>query len=128
MVTPLLVEILTYAPTAFYHCMHCEIAWKEIGMPDSIHREQVDSSLPPDLAQDYQEISDWVRDMCKQYDRRLLVKVIDAASIEGFLKSFRHGVHRYPAIIINGKARSSDRALKEAAREIETLLAVPGQI
>jgi hypothetical protein len=28
---PLLVEIIAYAPTAFYHCTHCEVAWREMG-------------------------------------------------------------------------------------------------
>ncbi len=116
------IEVLTYAPTAFYHCMHCEIAWKEIGMPAAIHQEQLDSSLPPDLAQDYQEVSDWIRAMCERYGDRLAIKIIDAASVEGFIKSLRYGVHRYPAVVLQGKRSFSVRALTEAAREIEIIL------
>ena len=26
---PLLVEIIAFAPTAYYHCMDCEVAWRE---------------------------------------------------------------------------------------------------
>ncbi len=43
---PLLVEIIAYAPTAFYHCTHCEIAWREIGMSNQAHKEQLQNSLP----------------------------------------------------------------------------------
>ena len=46
MAEPLLVEIVTYAPTAFYHCTHCEVAWHEAGMTHTLHTEQVASSLP----------------------------------------------------------------------------------
>jgi hypothetical protein len=60
---PLLVEIIAYAPTAFYHCTHCEVAWREMGTGNRIDEEQVESSLPADM-----------------------VKVIDAASIEGVYK------------------------------------------
>ena len=31
MTKPLLVEIIAYAPTAYYHCTHCEVAWREMG-------------------------------------------------------------------------------------------------
>ena len=47
---PLLVEIIAYAPTAFYHCTHCEVAWREMGASNRIHEEQVESSLPEDMA------------------------------------------------------------------------------
>ena len=50
MVKTLLVEIIAYAPTAFYHCTHCEVAWRASGMTNAFHDEQVRSSLPGDLA------------------------------------------------------------------------------
>ena len=28
---PLLVEVIAYAPTQYYHCAHCEVLWKETG-------------------------------------------------------------------------------------------------
>jgi hypothetical protein len=103
---PVNVEIIAYAPTAFYHCQHCEIAWKEIGVSNRFHDEQVESSLPEDLAKDYQAISDWVRDLFRQYCDQVAIKVIDATSVEGVWKSLRYGVHRYPAVIVNHKAGS----------------------
>jgi hypothetical protein len=122
MTSPLLVEILAYAPTAFYHCTHCEVAWREMGVDNRIHDEQTNSSLPPDLLQDYQRISDWVRDILSRHCDRVMVKVIDAASIEGFIKSLRYRVHRYPAIIINGKITSAFREFEDASQAINSLL------
>jgi hypothetical protein len=46
---PLLVEIIAYAPTAYYHCTHCEVV-SESGFNDNFHKEQVASALPPDMA------------------------------------------------------------------------------
>ena len=80
------VEIIAYAPTAFYHCTHCEVAWSEMGATNQIHDEQVRNSLPEDLIQEYQEISDWVRELFRQHCDRIIIKVIDAASIEGVFK------------------------------------------
>lgn len=124
---PLMVEIIAYAPTAFYHCTHCEVAWREMGASNHIHDEQVQSSLPPDLADDYQAISDWVREVFRLYCDQLLVKVIDAASLEGFVKSLRNGIHRYPAIILEGKKFTGDEAIHHANQALAALLQ-PGQL
>ncbi|HUH95797.1 MAG TPA: hypothetical protein VLZ89_00455 [Anaerolineales bacterium] len=125
---PLEVEILAYAPTAFYHCTHCEVAWKETGRMERIHEEQLESSLPADLLQEYQAVSDWVREIFRVHCDRVVVKVIDAASIEGFYKSLKYGTHRFPAVIVNGEARfSGSDSLASASHKIANLLAVPAQ-
>jgi hypothetical protein len=121
---PLLVEVIAYAPTAFYHCMHCEVAFREMGVTNHFHQEQVGSSLPPDLAQDYQALSDWVHELFHLYCDRLVVKVIDAASPEGFFKTLRYNVHRYPAVIVGHKARFSGAAFQQASQEVARLLQV----
>lgn len=117
-----MVEIIAYAPTAFYHCTHCEVAWREMGMDNQIHEEQTQSSLPSDLAQDYQRISDWVREIFRVHCDQVVVKVIDVASVEGFFKTLRYGLHRYPAVIIDGKSRFGGDALEEASKVISRRL------
>ncbi len=116
---PLMVEIIAYAPTAFYHCTHCEVAWREMGATNRIHEEQMQSSLPPDLIQEYQAVSDWVGRIFKVHCDRVVVKVIDAASLEGFYKALKYNAHRYPAVIIDGGPRfAGTQNLEAAASEI----------
>jgi hypothetical protein len=114
---PLLIEVVAYAPTAFYHCMHCEVVWKETGFNKGVHEEQIASALPPDVMQDYRAVSDWVNHLFKVYCDRVVVKVIDAASIEGFWKTLRHGLRHYPAIVV-GSARFSGTDFAAAEAEI----------
>jgi hypothetical protein len=126
MIKPLLVEIIAYAPTAFYHCTHCEVAWREMGATNRIHEEQMESSLPRDLIEDYEKVSDWVREMFRIHCDSIVLKVIDAASIEGFYKSLKHNARRYPAVIVNGRSRfvGSDMlpsAGEEIARQVASL-------
>lgn len=128
MENPLLVEIVAYAPTAYYHCTHCEVAWREIGVSNRIHEEQMESSLPADLAQDYQTVSDWVREIFRQHCDNVVIKVIDAASPEGLLKSLRYRVHRYPAVIVDHKTRFQAGDLEHASLEIAGRLAQPQNI
>lgn len=114
---PLLVEIIAYAPTAYYHCTHCEVAWREMGANNRIHEEQMESSLPDDLIQEYQTVSDWVREMFRVHCDNILLKVIDAASIEGFYKSLKYNARHYPAIIVNQKSRFLGVQMLSAASE-----------
>jgi hypothetical protein len=102
---PLQIEIVAYAPTGFYHCTHCEVVWKETGFSAGVHEEQVQSALPPDLLHEYQAVSDWAHHLLKTYGDQVLVKVIDAASAEGMWKSIRHGLGRYPAVMVGGQGR-----------------------
>lgn len=113
----LLVEIIAYAPTAYYHCTHCEVAWREMGASNRIHEEQLESSLPADLIREYQTVSDWVREMFRVHCDAILLKVIDAASIEGFYKSIKYNARRYPAVIVNQKARFLGSQMLSAASE-----------
>lgn len=116
---PLQIEVIAYAPTAFYHCQHCEVTFQEMGIGRRIHQEQVAYALPEDLRQDYQTVSDWVHHVVNKYCGQVVVKVIDAASIEGFWKSLRYGVRKYPAVIVEGKDKLSGGDLAGAERLIE---------
>jgi hypothetical protein len=114
---PLLIEIVAYAPTAFYHCTHCEIVWKETGFSRGVREEQAATALPPEMLKDYQAISDWVRHLLQVYCDQVVIKVIDAVSPEGMWKSLRHGLPGYPAVIVAGRERfvGSNFSTAEAA-------------
>jgi len=103
---PVSVQIITYAPTAFRHCQHCELAFEGLGIGQPVQREAAASSLPDDLAREYQDVSNWVHRLLERHPGRLAISVIDAASIEGIWHSLRHRVRRYPATIVAGHERA----------------------
>ena len=99
------VEILTYAPTEFYHCQHCEVVWDSVGFGKHIRAEQRSAALPPDLQAEFTAIADWVASAHARYGDRLQVKVVDVASVEGLIKSVRHRTRRFPAFVVDGRER-----------------------
>jgi hypothetical protein len=101
---PLRVEIIAYAPTAFYHCQHCEFVWDQTGFSRGVRQEQISSGLPEDMLREYAALSDWVRQLLARYGDRIVIKIIDAASVEGVWKSLRYGVRRYPTVIVDAHA------------------------
>lgn len=111
------VEILTYAPTEFYHCQHCEIVWDSVGWGQHIRAEQRQTGLPSDLQAEYTAIADWVADAHRRYGDVLNVKVVDVASIEGVFKAIRYRARRFPAFVLDGGERiiGFDRQRLDAA-------------
>jgi hypothetical protein len=63
-----------------------------------------------------------VRETVETYGGRVVFKIIDAASMEGFLKSVRYGVRRYPAFVIDGKEKHSGTDFDRAKRLIDDRL------
>jgi hypothetical protein len=122
---PLRVEVITYAPTVFYHCQHCELAFQEMGLGERLRREEAAAALPDDLARDFQALSDWIHRLLERHGKRVRVKVVDAASIEGVIESLRHRIGRYPAVILDGSETRSGSDLAAVDRDIEARLADP---
>lgn len=113
------VQVITYAPTVFTHCQHCEIAFGEVGLGERIRREEAASALPPELALDYARLSEWVRGIVERHGPRIHVDVLDAASIQGVIASVRRRLWRHPAVVVDGEAVpiQSDYAVAEPVIE-----------
>lgn len=122
---PVSVQIITYAPTAFRHCQHCELAFEGMGIGQPVQREAAASSLPDDLARQYQDVSNWVHRLLERHPGRVAVSVIDAASIEGVWKSLRHRVRRYPATIVAGRETAIGTDFGAVDRVIDRYVSSP---
>ena len=99
---PVSVQVITYAPTMFSHCQHCELTFREMGIGEQNRRREAAEALPEDLVREFQDVSDWVHGLLERHGPRVRVDVLDAASIRGFLMSVRHRIRRYPAVVIDG--------------------------
>lgn len=104
---PVTVDIVAYAPTEFFHCLHCEVIWREGGIGQKIHAEQRTASLPPDLAADYERIGQWATQLADRHRGAVEIRLTDAASFEGLFKTIRYRLGRFPMIIVNGRDRST---------------------
>jgi hypothetical protein len=116
------VEALTYAPTVFSHCQHCEVTFHEVGLGGQVRREQMREALPDDLREEFSALCDWLHGLLERYGSQIEVKVIDIASMLGVWKSLRYGIHTYPAVIVAGESKHIGRDLALAELEIERRL------
>ncbi len=122
---PVTVEIIAYTPTEFFHCMHCEVVFREGGIGQKIHAEQRGASLPPALAEQYSEIGAWATELADRYGERVRFQIVDAVSLEGAFKSLRYRLGRLPAIVVDGRDRCDGRDLDRASELIANRLGQP---
>ena len=104
---PLSVQVITYAPTVFRHCQHCEVAFEGVGLGERMHRAEAKDALPDDLMAEYQQVSDWVHGLLARHGSEVSISVVDAASIEGVWRSLRHRIRQFPTVVVDGKERLS---------------------
>jgi hypothetical protein len=57
------------------------------------------------LKEDYLFLSGWIKELSWKYREKILIKIIDAQSLQGFYKSIRYRAFHYPAFIINKKRK-----------------------
>ena len=68
-----------------------------------MHQEQLESGLPADLAAEFHSLSEWAQGLVQRHGPHVALRVVDAASIEGFFKSLFRRFHRYPAFVVDGR-------------------------
>ena len=85
-------------------CSTCELLFTEAEL-DSGPVERGLDEYPPDWVEDYRRLSVWLADLSVRYGERILIKVVDTQSPEGFFKCLRFWVRRYPAFIVEGQKR-----------------------
>jgi hypothetical protein len=62
---------------------------------------------PPDWQEDFHRLSDTILNLSARYADSLMIRIYDPRSLQGLVKSLRHGVHRYPTFIVDGKQKVS---------------------
>ena len=74
-----------------------------MGLRQKVQREMADSALPDDLKAELHSLSAWAHTLPGKFADRVRIRLIDAASIEGFFKSLVHRFWRYPAFAVEGQ-------------------------
>jgi hypothetical protein len=98
-VNPVLIEVIAPMPTDFRHCAGCETIFHETPVGPIVHQQIMDD-YPDEWREDFEQLSAWISELSRKYGESLKIKLIDPYSVEGFFKSVRFMVRRYPAFIL----------------------------
>ena len=94
------------------------MTWQVAGVGRAVHREQMDSGLPDDLAEEFHRLSDWARSVRAKFGDGIHFHLVDAASVEGFFKSLFRRFRKYPAFTVDG-----ERYVGSDFSQVEALIA-----
>jgi hypothetical protein len=114
---PVYVEVITKVLTTYDYCKRCEFILDQVGMNRKIHHRDI-NEYPEEIKEEFLRLSDWIRELTRLYKHRILIRVIDAQSPMGILKSFRHRAWKHPAFIVEGK----DKYVGWDTETLETLI------
>ena len=116
---PVRLQVFAHIPTDFFHCSHCERMFDIAGVGASVHREN-QTAYPPDVLEEAERLAAWLQDLSARYGDQIHIRVVDPQSPEGFAKSLRYLVGRYPTFVINQRVKHTgwepaplDRLLEE---------------
>jgi hypothetical protein len=73
-----------------------------MGLRQKVQRELLETGLPEDLKQEFHALSEWAGALPAKFGDRVRVRLIDAVSLEGFVKSLLGRFWRYPAFSVRG--------------------------
>jgi len=79
------------------------VTWQVIGLRQKVQREMIQTGLPEGLSTEFHALSEWAQTLSSKFDNQVAVRLIDAASIEGFFKSLLRRFRRYPAFSVEGQ-------------------------
>ena len=120
---PVRLQVFAHIPTDFFHCSHCERLFDIAGVGASVHREN-QTAYPPDVLEEAKRLAAWLQDLSARYGDQIHIRVVDPQSPEGFFKSLRYSVRRYPTFIINRRTKYTgwepgtlDRLLEKQAAQ-----------
>jgi len=89
-----------------------------MGIRQKVQREMAETGLPDDLKQEFHALSEWAGTLPARFGTRIQVRLIDAASIEGFFKSVVRRFGKYPAFTVEGR-----RYVGSDFRRVDALIA-----
>jgi hypothetical protein len=98
------VQVIAPVLTNFYHCMHCEQLFSQAKIGQQVHQEELDQ-YPEEVKQEFERLTDYLFDLAHRYGDQIHIRVIDPLSIEGFFKSLRYRVRKYPTFIVEDKKK-----------------------
>jgi len=122
---PVQVEVITPLPEGWGICLTCEALIAQADM-DKPPCERGLDEYPPEWQAEYQRFSELVYDLSQRYGDSVTIRIWDPRSLQGLIKAIRHGAHRYPTFVINGRhkitglnASQLDQALQSAGAVLQ---------
>ena len=100
------VEVSAPLPEGWGICLSCEMLMARANLDKAPYERGLDE-YPPDWQEGFHRLSDTILNLSARFADSLMIRIYDPRSLQGLVKSLRHGVRRYPTFIVDGKQKVS---------------------
>ena len=97
---PVLIDIFFPIPEGWGMCSSCELMMSQANLGGAPQERGLEE-YPPDWQEDLDRLSTTIFTLSERYPHEVQIRIWDPRSLQGFMKSIRYGVRRYPTFIVN---------------------------
>lgn len=121
-----IVGTFPYMHFAFCHCpFACSYNTKDLVMGLGLPQESIDE-IPQEVKEENERVAEFLRSLFNSFgDVDVKIQLHDAGRPSGLWKALKHGVKKYPAIIVDGKAFQGAECFDLALEELRVKLGKP---
>jgi len=98
---PVQIDVFYPVPGGWGMCTTCEMMMAQANLGQAPQERGLDE-YPPEWKEEFRRLSTTIFTLADHFQEQVQIRVWDPRSLQGLLRSIRHGVRRYPAFIING--------------------------
>ena len=96
------IEVISNLLITYSHCSRCELIFNESGLGKEAKKEDIED-YPSELKDELLRLSSMIGELCSLYKHRIRIRLIDAQSPIGILKSLIYRFREYPTFIVEKK-------------------------
>jgi hypothetical protein len=97
---PVQIDVFYPVPETWGICTTCEMMMAQADLAQAPHERGLDE-YPQDWQDDFKRLSSLIYSLADTFQDRVQIKIWDPRSLQGIVRSIRHGVRRYPTFILN---------------------------
>jgi hypothetical protein len=120
---PVQIDVFYPVPEGWGMCNPCEMMMTQANLGRAPQERGLDE-YPPEWKEEFQRLSTTIFTLADHYQGQVQIRIWDPRSLQGMLKSIRHGVRRYPTFIVNGQNKSTGWDTDKLEQYIQSALEV----
>ena len=116
---PIQIDVFFPVPEGWGLCSSCELILSQADLTESPEVRGMDE-YPPDWQEDLRRLSSTIFTLSERYSNEVQIHIWDPRSLQGLIKSIRHGVRRYPTFLVSGQNKYTGWDTSQLEQDIQS--------
>jgi len=116
---PIQIDVFFPVPEGWGLCSSCELILSQADLTESPEVRGMDE-YPPDWQEDLRRLSPTIFTLSERYSNEVQIHIWDPRSLQGLIKSIRHGVRRYPTFLVSGQNKYTGWDTSQLEQDIQS--------